>query len=55
MFLVVPFIKAAVLAIVAEANLRCGFFVQKKIVVPVLAVFLSFGLGYLTLLEFLEI
>ena len=43
MFIVVPFISSTGLAIVAEVNLRCGdFFLPKKVVVTVLAVFLSF-------------
>ena len=45
MFIVVPFIKSTAVAIVAEAKLRFGvFFSEKKIVVTVLTVFLSFGL-----------
>ena len=42
MFIVVPFISSAGSAIVAEASLRCGDFLSEKIVVTVLAVFLSF-------------
>ena len=51
-FIFVPFIKSARLAINAEANLRCGVFCPKKVVVTVLAVFFLFGLDYQTFLEF---
>ena len=54
MFIVVPFNSSTGLAIVAEANLRCGDFLSKK-VVTVLAVFIIFGLDYQTLLEFSQI
>ena len=50
---VVPFISSTGLAIVAEANLRCGHFLSEKVVVTVLAVFFLFGLDYQTLIEFL--
>ena len=39
MFIVVRLIKSPGLAIVAEANLRCGDFLSEKVVVTVLAVF----------------
>ena len=42
MFIVFPLISSTGLAIVAVANLRCGGFCKKKVVVTVLAVFLSF-------------
>ena len=40
--IVVPFISFTWLVVVAEANLRCGVIFLKKVVVTVLAVFLSF-------------
>ena len=42
MFIVVTFISSTGLAIVAETSLRCGDFLSEKVVVTVLAVFLSF-------------
>ena len=52
MFFVVPFIDSTGLAIVAEADLRCGDFLSEKVFVTVLAVFLSFCLDYQIFLEF---
>ena len=42
MFIVVPFIRSTALVVVAQANLRCGDSLSEKVVVTVLAVFLSF-------------
>ena len=42
MFIVVPFVSSTGLVVVAEANLGCGGFLSEKVVVTVLAVFLSF-------------
>ena len=42
MFIVVRFIRSIGLVVVAEANLRCGDFLSERVVVTVLAVFLSF-------------
>ena len=42
MFIVVPFISSTGLVVVSEANLRCGGICPKKVVVTVLAIFLSF-------------
>ena len=42
MFIDDPIIDSTDLAIVAEADLRCGDFLSEKVVVTVLAVFLSF-------------
>ena len=55
MFIVAPFIDSTDLAIVAEADLRCGDFLSGKVVVTVLAVSLSFGLDYQKFLEFSQI
>ena len=42
MFIFVPFVSSTGLVLVAEAILRCVDFFPKKVVVTVLAVFLSF-------------
>ena len=55
MFIVVPFIISAGLAIVAEANLRFGGFCPKKKCRHSTGSFSFFGLDYQTLLEFSKI
>ena len=46
MFIVVPFIISTGLAIVAEADLRCGEFLSEKIVVTNWLFPLASGIGY---------
>ena len=46
MFIVVPFISSTGLAIVAEADMRCGDFFSKKVVVTKWLFPLASGPGY---------
>ena len=55
MFIVVPLIRSTGLAIVAEANLRCGVFCPKKFSSQWWQFFFLFGLDYQTFLEFSQI
>ena len=54
MFILVPFISSTGFAVVAEAILRCGDCLSKKMSSQYLQLFFYFGLDYQTLLEFFK-